>query len=170
VVSKAALVRLSEGFVEGGDVLVDRDTVLCGVGERTDHAGATALGLLLPDGVALQAVPLAEGVLHLDTAVGLAPGLAFVWRDGLAEPDDVVRYLETRGEVLEVDVEEARGFATNFLMLGPTVALIPAGVPRVAALFAARGIEAVELAFDEHHRSGGSIRCATLPLRRTGEG
>ena len=70
--------------------------------------------------------------------------------------------------MIEVDDEEARGFATNFLMLGPTAALIPAGVPRVAEAFAERGIEATEVAFDEHHRSGGSIRCATMPLRRAG--
>lgn len=167
-VPEAAMVRLTEGFVEGGDVVVDGDTVLCGVGERTDHAGAAALARLLPDGVALREVPLADDVLHLDTAVGLASGLAFVWRDGLAEPDAVVRFLETRGEVVEVDDDEARGFATNFLMLSPTAALIPAGVPRIAALFAARGIEAEEVPFDEHHRSGGSIRCATMPLRRRG--
>ena len=91
VVASASMVRLTEGFVEGGDVLVDGDagpvgTVLCGVGERTDRAGAAALAGLLPDGVELRTVPLADGVLHLDTAVGLAPGLAFVWRDGLARP------------------------------------------------------------------------------------
>ncbi len=164
------MVRLGEGFVEGGDVLVDGATVLCGVGERTDRAGAAALERALPDGFALRAVPLADGVLHLDTAVGLAPGLALVWRDGLAEPDAAVRYLESRGEVVSLDAEEARGFATNFLMLGPSAALLPAGVPRIAELFAARGIEPVEVPFDEHHRSGGSIRCATMPLRRVDPG
>jgi len=170
LVDDAAVVALDAGFLEGGDVIVDGGTVLCGVGERTDSVGAAGLADAVRDEFAVMEVPLADGVLHLDTAVGLAPGLALVWPDGLAEPASVLRYLESRGDVVTVNRRQRLGFATNYLLLGPTRALLPAGLPRVAELLAARGIEATEVAFDEHHRSGGSIRCATMPLRRTKPG
>ena len=66
------VLRVQQGFCDGGDVLVLRDRVMIGLSNRTDRAGATALAALLDEfGLASEIVAPPPGVLHLKTACSL---------------------------------------------------------------------------------------------------
>lgn len=66
------VLELTEGFVEGGDVLVTPDLVLIGLSERTTGPGAEALKLLLEQlGRRGEIVSTPPGVLHLKTDCSL---------------------------------------------------------------------------------------------------
>lgn len=67
-----SVLELTEGFVEGGDVLVTPTAVLIGLSERTDGRGAEALKLLLEQlGRRGEIVSTPPGVLHFKTDCSL---------------------------------------------------------------------------------------------------
>lgn len=66
------VLELTEGFVEGGDVLTLTDAVLIGLSSRTSETGAFALGLLLEQlGRRARIVTTPAGVLHFKTDCSL---------------------------------------------------------------------------------------------------
>lgn len=66
------VLELTEGFVEGGDVLVTPGVVLIGLSERTDGTGAEALKILLEElGRRGEIVSTPPGVLHFKTDCSL---------------------------------------------------------------------------------------------------
>ncbi|HRB11376.1 MAG TPA: arginine deiminase family protein, partial [Vicinamibacteria bacterium] len=68
----ASVLELTEGFVEGGDVLVTPDRVLIGLSERTSGPGAEALKVLLRQlGRRGEIVSTPPGVLHFKTDCSL---------------------------------------------------------------------------------------------------
>jgi N-dimethylarginine dimethylaminohydrolase len=113
-------------------------------------------------------VALKPGVLHLDTA------LNFVGDELVVAPDLIEDFEAFRREVgslgvvavTEVTAEEAWELETNFLFVSPDTALASATSSKGRAILADRGVRVVSVPMSQHHRIGGSVRCATLPLER----
>jgi dimethylargininase len=154
------------GTLEGGDVFQLGGALLVGVSQRTTPDGAAdQLGHL---GRAIHPVRLAPGVLHLDTVFNTVGGLAVLGEGGFDDVEGLGRLLDTLGvgESISVGPEEVDGFATNFLCLSDRHVLITDACPTLRATLSARGIDSSPVAMREHHRIGGSVRCATLVLER----
>ncbi|MEM7224899.1 MAG: arginine deiminase family protein [Pseudomonadota bacterium] len=157
--------------LEGGDVVVDGDHVFVGFGQRSDPEGLDFLRAKF--GEAFEIVPLpprslAEGedVLHLDCAFNpLGLGHALIYPDGLAEIPAIVR---DKFSWIEVTQTEATALATNVLSVAPDKIIARAGpdCARVNGELRKAGYDVTEVAFDGVPSTGGSFRCATMPLRR----
>ena len=157
--------------LEGGDVVVDVRHVFVGCGQRSDPEGIAFLEAHFGDRyqvVPLPSRPLAEGedVLHLDCAFNpLGLGHALIYPDGLSNIPSVLR--DTYAWI-EVSREEAGALATNVLSVAPDRVIARAGAAcaRVNGVLRKAGYSVLEVAFDGVPSTGGSFRCATLPLQR----
>jgi N-dimethylarginine dimethylaminohydrolase len=153
-------------FLEGGDIIVVGQDVLCGNTDLTSNAAGSAwLGRYLePFGYRVHPVPVTGVWLHL-------LGVMCVLREGLA-----MAYLPAIGgrlpapiadwEVIEVTEEEARMLATVGMNLDARRHIIDARLERVIGELERFGIEPIPI--DVEHLSvwGGAVRCVTLPISR----
>jgi N-dimethylarginine dimethylaminohydrolase len=152
--------------LEGGDVFQVGGALLVGVSQRTTSEGAVAqLGHL---GREIHPVELATGVLHLDTVFNVVGGLALLAEQGIKDVKGLAPLLSRLGvpELLTVSAADVDEFATNFLCIDDRHVLTGATSTTLRASLATRGIDATTIEMSEHHRIGGSVRCATLVLQR----
>ncbi|MFN8522685.1 MAG: arginine deiminase family protein [Chloroflexota bacterium] len=155
---------ISDGHLEGGDILLDGSTVWVGLGERTDERGAAELQHLLGDAFRIRCLALAPGVLHLDVVLTLLPrGLALVYPPGVASGLDQVLH---EREPIEVSHDEADRLGTNVLCLDERTIVVEASQLRITRTLEQKGLDVVTLPYSEIGKVGGSLRCTTLPLIR----
>ena len=100
---------------------------------------------------------------HFDTCFcPLGPGSAIVFLEAIA-PEDRGRLLDVITDPLLIDEAEALTLCANSLVVGDTV-LTSTCPPRVERELAERGFRVTTVEVGEFHKSGGSVRCLTLPL------
>jgi N-dimethylarginine dimethylaminohydrolase len=157
---------------EGADALwLDPDTVLLGVGFRTNSAGAHQVARVLAEqAVTVLTVPLPPGVQHLLGAVTfLTERLAAV--HALAADATLRGVLGARGyRLLELPANDdlllRRGM--NLVTLAPGRVLMPAGAPTIRRALAAAGVEAHEIDVAEYLNADGALGCLTGIVERDG--
>jgi len=164
------------GTLEGGNFMfLDSDTVLIGVGVRTNREGfRQAWEVLTTQGVkSVIAVPQSaylrtfpSGYVHLDVAFNVVDtDLVVVYPEGVPyELIELVR--ERRMTMIEVPRDEALRMSTNFLVLKPSKIATASGNPETRKALEKENVEVVEVEVDELMKGGGSIRCMTMPLMR----
>lgn len=159
------VVSVASGVVEGGDILVDRDTIYVGLSQRTDRRGFEFLATRFAGRFNLVALTLVPPFLHLDVVFNLLPeGLALIHRPGLAP--DAVSELSTRYNLIDVDADEQARLATNVLIVSPNDVITDKRNARLNRVLRAKGFNLAELDFSEINKIGGSFRCAVCPLIR----
>jgi len=158
------------GTFEGADAAwVGPQTVMLTTGLRTNGEGAAqVMGLLGEMGVEVILVGLPYGAMHLmgqlrladrDLAIGWPGRVPYAAVEALRARDYTVLFLP--------DEEEAvRGFALNFVTLGPRRVLMAAGNPISQAFYEDAGIACHTVKMDELHRAAGGIGCLTGILER----
>jgi N-dimethylarginine dimethylaminohydrolase len=154
------------GMLEGGTVIKITPRVYAfGTSIRCNPEGAQQLAeVLAPLGIELIVVPLAGWSIHLDGH------LSMIDRDkALCDvrrlPYWFIDRLRALGiELIEVQPDE--DWAVNGLVVRPGRLLLSKGNPETAERLARRGVEVVEVAYDEIQRGGGGIHCTTMELRR----
>ena len=166
--------RLTEpATAEGGDMFwLDADTLLVGVGYRTNTAGVDQLCAILGPDVEVVAFDLphfhgAAECLHLMSFVSpLAPDLAVAYPPMM--PVRLVQLLDERGvSLVEVPDEEFDSMGPNVLALGPRAALAIEGNPETRRRMEAAGVEVRTFDGSEISRKGdGGPTCLTKPLAR----
>jgi N-dimethylarginine dimethylaminohydrolase len=159
-------------LAEGGDMLwLDEETLVVGLGYRTNEAGARQLDAALP-GVEVTTVDLPHHhgpgvVMHLMSLVSpLDWDLALVYPPLM--PVRLFELLHDRGvEVVEVPDEEFESMGCNVLALGPRVALALDGNPETRRRLEAAGVDVRVYSGEELTRKGdGGPTCLTRPLER----
>jgi dimethylargininase len=141
--------------LDGGDVLRAGATLFVGLSERTNRAGADALGRVAARaGLSVVAVPVGAG-LHLKSAVTLlAPG-RLVLQAGALDPTPFLR-----AGLSCLEVEEPAG--ANVLALGPVV-LVSSAAPRaLARLVREPGLVVRAIDVAELHKGDGALTCLSL--------
>jgi N-dimethylarginine dimethylaminohydrolase len=158
--------------VEGGDtVWLDDETLLVGIGYRTNPAALEALSDAFP-GVEVVVFDLphwngAGEVMHLMSLISpLDRDLALVY-PRLA-PTRLMWLLAERGvEVVEVPDDEFASMGPNVLALGPRRALALAGNDETRRRMERTGVDVVTYRGDEiSHKGDGGPTCLTRPLLR----
>jgi dimethylargininase len=160
-------------LAEGGDTLwLDEQTLLVGIGYRTNEEAVAALEAAFPGtSVVFFDLPHWNGdgeVLHLLSFVSpLDRDLALVY-PRLA-PVRLLRLLAERGiETVEVPDDEFESQGPNVLALGPRKALALDGNPETRRRMERAGVDVVVYRGDEISRKGdGGPTCLTRPLLRT---
>jgi N-dimethylarginine dimethylaminohydrolase len=165
---KLRLVRPERGFVEGGDVVVDNGRLFVGIGARTDDWGAEFLHETF--GRDHEVVPLRfdPHYTHLDTVLGvLGRGRALVY-EAAFDDASLRRIREAYPHLITLTEEEQKNGGANVLFLNPEKVISIAENGSVNAQLAQAGFEVVTLPYSEVIKSGGSVRCDTLPVEREG--
>lgn len=158
------------GTFEGADAAwVDPETVLLATGLRTNAEGAAQVTSLLGEmGVEVIPVGLPYGAMHLMGQLRFADrDLSIGWPGRV--PYAAVEVLRARGYTVLFlpDEEEAvRGFALNFVTLGPREILMAAGNPNTQAFYEEAGITCHTAEVDELVKAAGAIGCLTGILER----
>ena len=165
-----ALVRPPAGcLLEGGDVVaLDAATLLVGFNRRSNRAGFEFLrDYLAPRGIAVLPVPHRQ--LHLDCCLNpLGQGHLLIHPASLEDLDAATRRALAGYDWIEVDDVEREHLATNLLSLGPDtiVARDHPSCARVNRELEGLGYVVEAIGFDGVPATGGSLRCASLPLAR----
>lgn len=81
---------------------------------------------------------------------------------------ETLRYLHSIGyELIEADRSENETVAAaNMITIEPGLVLMSTGAPKTRDLLRTRGIEVIEVPYDEVIKYGGGIRCTTMQLLR----
>lgn len=161
--------RVERGRIEGGDVCLLRDGLMAiGVSDdRTDEAGATALGEKFEQqGWQVLKLRIDPKYLHLDTILTLVEdGLAVACPEALGQ--DAVDQLRGFGlTVIEASEAEVARLGANLLSLGDRRVMSPRDNRRLNAILSERGLDVIEVSLDQFTRCGGGAHCLTMPLAR----
>ncbi len=158
-------------FIEGGDVVIDQGCIFVGIGQRSDRGGFEFLKTRFGDKynvIPMPCRPIVDGenILHLDcTFQPLGLGHALIYKEGL---ETIPPEITDRYSLIPVNRFEADALATNTLSIKPDT-LIARSAPectRVNQELRKSGYQVIEIEFDLVPSTGGSFRCATLPVRR----
>lgn len=153
-------------FLEGGDIIVLGDKILCGNTDLTSNsAGSDWLArYLAPFGYAVHPVQVHGTWLHLlGVLCLLREGLAMAHMPALGGrlPDPIADW-----EVIEVDEDEARLLATVGMNLDARRHIIDHRLTRVIDELDRHDMEPVPIEIDTLAQWGGAVRCVTLPIAR----
>jgi N-dimethylarginine dimethylaminohydrolase len=171
-------------FAEGGDVLVLKNHVFVGVSDdltfetyktaRTNYAGFE----YLQDEFPLKEFKAFEllkhdtdprlGCLHLDCA--LQPiGLGAIIAPKCFKHEEDVAYLFDffgRENIYDANPSEAYDLVTNVFSISPTKIVVAAHLVGLISWLKERGVEVIEVQYDQIVKMGGLLRCSTMPLVR----
>lgn len=156
--------KLEGGRIEGGDVIVDRDTVYVGVSERTSRDAIRMLTEELPEHDIIP-VDFEGKYLHLDCVFNiLSPDTALIFPEAL--DSETVGKLGGKYNLIEVNADEQFTMGTNVLSIGGRKLFSLPVNPAVNHAMRAHGYEVIEIDFTEIIKSGGSFRCCSMPVER----
>src|SRR5699024_8009405 len=150
--------------IEGGDVIVDGETIWVGISGRTTKKASKALQQLLADFL-IESIYLADEILHLDCTLNLVSGeTALIYTDGIGEAD--YQKLRSRYQCIDVDHDEQFTLGTNVLSIEAGKVISLPENKRTNRKLREAGFEVIEVPFNEIIKSGGSFRCCTMPVWR----
>lgn len=149
------VLQLSDGFADGGDILVTPRKVLIGLSARTNDVGAAALQKLLKSlGFSSNAVHVPRGTLHLKSDCSLVDEETVLATETLA-----------RSGLLEdfrtLVVPEAERGAANALRINDTL-FIRAGCPRTQEMLLKHGSKVLPLPVSEIAKIDAGLSCMSL--------
>ena len=154
------VLELSEGTLDGGDVLKIGSDVWVGVGGRTNTAGVSSLASLIePYGWTVHPVPVTK-VLHLKSAVTALPDGTVIGFPPLV--DDPAVFDRFRA------VDEESG--SHVVITGPHRLLMAASAPTTAAMLRAEGYEVDVVDISEYEKLEGCVTCLSIRVRGGGTG
>ncbi|MEZ7510301.1 dimethylarginine dimethylaminohydrolase family protein [Bacillus pumilus] len=158
-------VPLTNGTIEGGDVLVDQRRVFVGTSKRTNPAAIHELKKELPDHDIIP-IHLPAHILHLDCVMNiLSHDEILIYPEAFKKED--LHLLNMHYHLIEISEQEQFTLGPNVLSIGQKkVISLPINQETNAAL-TAHGYTVIEVDFSEIIKSGGSFRCCTLPIRRS---
>jgi N-dimethylarginine dimethylaminohydrolase len=159
--------NLAEDKIEGGDVIIDQNTIYVGLSNRTHQQAIDHLQSLLNQFNVI-AIPFKEKFLHLDCVFNVvSPDVALIYPDALTKED--INLFSSKYELIEVSHEEQFTLGTNVLSIGNKRILSLPINKQVNKQLQHHGFEVIEVDISEIIKSGGSFRCCTLPILREQE-
>lgn len=157
-------IEMTEGFIEGGDVMVNQHTVYIGISSRTNKRAVSILQETLSD-FQIIAIPFQEEYLHLDCVFNiLAPDEALYFPAAFS--DETIKMLKKRFRLIEVTEEEQFTLGTNVLSIGNKIVYSLPSNQNVNRNLREQGYNVIEIDLSEIIKSGGSFRCCTMPILR----
>ena len=153
--------RVTDGYVDGGDVLRIGSTLYVGLSTRTDATGIASLKSICR-GIGFDVVQAdLRDCLHLKTGATLAgPDQAgtpvLLYNPRSVDPAQFA-------DVDPLAVDEAEPAAANCLRVGGDL-ILPAGNPRTAERLRQRGFSVIEVDVSELQKAEAGVTCMSLVL------
>jgi N-dimethylarginine dimethylaminohydrolase len=155
-----------QGYVEGGDVVVQDGRLWVGIGGRTDERGVDFLYRTFKRD--FEVIPLRFGAryTHLDTVLGvLGRDCALIFEPAF-EAESLALIQETYPNLIWLSDKEQTNGGANVLPLNPNTLIAIAENGSVNQRLADLGFEVITFPYSEVIKTGGSVRCDTLPIER----
>ena len=164
--------RADTPFLEGGDVIVLGKTVFVGNTEnpsvRSNEAGYKWLKNIVGDRYTVKRIRLVESVLHLDCVLSVPrSGLAIVCEEAFIDglPEEIKDW-----DLIRVSLDDVKRLAVNGLPVDSQNYVLSYNLHNdnrfIQTELERRGIKVHRVFFGTHNGQGGSLRCATQPLKR----
>ena len=162
-----------EVIMEGGDVIVWKDYVFVGLGERTNEAGLKYLQKMLKGEKEVIGLPInvtnegMSNILHLDCAfqpVGDRYGL--IYKEGFQSFPDAIYDVFGPQNLIEVTQEEMYHMFPNVFSIHPELAIIEQSFDRLVVELKKWNVQTIKTPYAEVAKLGGLLRCSTCPLHR----
>jgi arginine dihydrolase len=149
-------------FEGAGDALFVGDTLFCGYGFRTDREAHRLIAPIL--GVEVVSLELVDPrFYHLDTCFCPLNAGAVLYAPEAFSPESAQTIRDRVPHLIEVPVDVAAGFACNAMPVGDRViSSLAAG--QLERSLSDAGFATVALPMSEYMKSGGGVRCLSLPL------
>ena len=154
------------GFVEGGDVIVDGDRLWVGLGARTNAWGAEFLHRTFGQDYDVIPLHFDPHYTHLDTVFGALSRDHAILYEPAFEPSSLQHIQKAYPSIISLTDKEQQNAGANVLCLSPDKVISIAENPSVNEQLAQLGFEVVTISYSEVIKSGGSVRCDTLPVER----
>jgi N-dimethylarginine dimethylaminohydrolase len=161
--------RIESGRVEGGDVCILREGIIVigNSGDRTDDAGAAALGRIFKArGWRVIRTRFDPEFLHLDTQFCMVGAEHAVACLETLDRSFVEEIAMLGIEIVPAERDEVCSLGANVVSLGDRRVLASADNRRLNTVLAGLGYQVTAIDIDQFTRCGGGIHCLTLPLRR----
>lgn len=161
----------AHALFEGADALwLDGNTVLVGVGRRTNEAGAAFLAAVLEEmHIDVVTVAMPERAQHLLGVVNFVDHDLAMVRAGKAS-DELSSILKVASvDVLTADDamrSAADAVGMNFVTLGPRRVAMPSGYPSIRDRLRDAGTLVSEIDVSEYCKAAGGLACSTGILQR----
>ncbi|MGV2622635.1 UNVERIFIED_CONTAM: arginine deiminase family protein [Halobacillus marinus] len=150
--------------IEGGDVIIDEDTIWVGISGRTSEEGASELAARLPD-YRMEPLCLQEDILHLDCVFNIiSPETAIIYPPAFTK--EGLEKIKSRFRLIPVTKKEQFYMGPNVLSIGEGRVISLPQNDRLNGVLQSEGFEVVPVDFSEIIKSGGSFRCCSMPLQR----
>ncbi|ERJ13391.1 dimethylarginine dimethylaminohydrolase family protein [Haloplasma contractile] len=149
---------------EGGDVFVHQDKVFVGVSKRTNMNGINEIqDVLEQHNKDIQVIPVKFNVeqLHLDCVFNILDQDTCIITDYVYNPEVIEQHFKN---VVRFKGEDVDYLATNYVHIGD--GRMVCTNPRMAETLKELGYDPILIEYDEFIKSGGSVRCSTLPIVR----
>ncbi|WP_174731891.1 dimethylarginine dimethylaminohydrolase family protein [Mesobacillus harenae] len=157
--------KLKGDEIEGGDVIIDGNTIYAGISNRTSEEAIQHLKTLMPD-FEVRPIPFTDTFLHLDCVFNIiSPTEALIYPGEIH--NESLEYIKSRYDLIEVSKEEQFTLGTNVLSIGDKRLFSLPINKNVNSEMRKRGYEVIEVDITEIIKSGGAFRCCTMPLHRT---
>lgn len=164
--------RTDTPFLEGGDVIVLGKTVLVGNTQNpsvgSNEAGYRWIKNILGNQYKVKRVRLIESVLHLDCVLSVPRrGLAIICEEAFVDglPKEIKNW-----DLIRVRLEDVKRLAVNGVPVNSRNYILSYNRHNdnryIQAELEKRGIRVHRVFFGTHNGQGGSLRCATQPLKR----
>jgi len=162
--TKITYTNLKGDKIEGGDVLIDGNSIYAGVSNRTNKHAIKDLQELLPTYEVID-IPFTDTFLHLDCVFNiLSPTEALIYPGEIEKKKE--KHLAERYSLIEVSTEEQATMGTNVLSIGDKKIISLPMNKGVNKELEKRGYTVIEVDISEIIKSGGAFRCCTLPILR----
>ncbi|AIF42361.1 dimethylarginine dimethylaminohydrolase family protein [Virgibacillus sp. SK37] len=156
--------KMRDTSIEGGDVLVDGNTIWVGKSGRTAEKAINQLKNLLPD-YTIHMINVREDILHLDCVFTiLDEDYAIVYSPAIDE--ESYNLIKNKYTIIEATTKEQFNMGPNVLSIGQNKIISLPENKRLNRKMKQAGFHVIEVEFSEIIKSGGSFRCCTLPLKR----
>lgn len=144
---------VSEGTLEGGDVLVTQNHLFVGTTGRSNHDGAGQLERYLGN---IRLTRVRANAFHLLSGCSYLGSRTILLAPSIVNPEVYAGY-----RIIEVPDREA--YASNTLYLGDGRVLMPSGYPRTCNKLKDAGFSPIELDNSEFWKGDGAITCLSSP-------
>ncbi len=160
---------IDHGVIEGGDVIVDDNAIIIGLGEETNKEGIDCLKNEMKKSAIDREIITLEfahrGVIHLDTKFNIP-----VENVGLIHPKSFkpksLKWLESQFDLIEATDKEMENIEINTLSISPKKVVMQKRSTRLASLLEKKGVEVIFVDYSEVLKLPGAFRCTTLPIER----
>ncbi len=160
---------IDNGTIEGGDVIVDEEYLIVGLGEETNELGIDCLKeKMRASEIDREVITLKfshRGVIHLDTKFNIvAKGVGIIHPKSFDSKS--LKWLENNFDLIEATDAEMRNIEINTFSISSKKIVMQEQSTRLPLLLEEKGIEVIPIDYSEVLKLPGSFRCTTLPVER----